>query len=209
MRRPALALASAVFAVVLLAGCSGEAEEPVPEVPQDDPAQGDDVSQEWFEENCLLERATTTAENQFAIKQASLAPIPEGIPSDMGDLALHYFSYDESSKTMTEAGDLGIESPFCFRVDGGEAVTATVEGSDEETTFYPVQTPDAETTYVADMGLDLSTPNGLLFNYDNGTIGAGENLSALALSKYAVINDALLQDADDEKLDPATLEGAA
>ncbi len=179
----------------------------MPAAPEDT-VDHQDKSKAWFEDNCRVELATTTAEGKYAITQASLAPIPEGVTEDNRDLVLHYFTYDEESGTVEKAGGLGVETPFCFRVDSGEAVTATEKESKKESTFYPVETPDNKKIYVGDFGIDLSTPHGLLFNSDNGTIGEGDNLSILALSQYATINDAILQDAADKKLDPATLEGA-
>lgn len=143
--RTALLAVPAVALMLALVGCSGGSGGETGD------AGGQEASpQEWFEANCPLKLSKTDRDGHLAMLQGPVAMNPQAIDADYRESALKLYSYDESTASAEQAGELGSDTPFCFK-----AGQETVEGSDDDgdypvdITLYPVSMPDSDSVYIA------------------------------------------------------------
>lgn len=192
--RTALLAVPAVALMLALVGCSGGSGGETGD------AGGQEASpQEWFEANCPLKLSKTDSDGHLAMLQGPVAMNPQAIDVDVRESALKLYSYDESTASAEQAGELGSDTPFCFK-----AGQETVEGSDpdadypEDITLYPVSMPDSDSVYIAG---DVYMVDGISFDAEEKNIeddGSESGGVMVVPDNLADIDGAIENVADDQ-----------
>ncbi|WP_135810884.1 hypothetical protein [Brevibacterium sp. S22] len=116
---------------------------------------------------------------------------PQDMSADTRESELALYTYDESTASAEVAGELGSDTPFCYKAnqEGVEGSDPTSE-SDYDIPLYPVSMPDSDSVYIeGDMA------EGIAFEKEEKQL---DGVSMVIPEELADIDSAIDNVADDQ-----------